>query len=160
MLSRHTRHHAARSTVPQPRCTVAIHTLPKPNKTSSSTQIFTLQIFKYSSACWQNCEKRLSASLWLSVRPRRTTRLPLEAFREIWLFIILRKFIQSFSRLSYDRSKASSKASSSHSAILSFLLQMRVSSPFLKVIQNLPTSSSSPSCHFYPPFYLSSNNPL
>jgi len=37
--------------------------------------------------------------------------------------------------LSYDRSKASSKASSPHSAIQSFLLQMRVFSPFLKVIQ-------------------------
>jgi hypothetical protein len=43
--------------------------------------------------------------------------------------------IHSFSSLSYDRSKASSKASSSHSAIQSFLFQMRVSSPFLKVIQ-------------------------
>jgi len=43
--------------------------------------------------------------------------------------------IRSLSSLSYDRSKASSKASSIHSAIQSFLLQMRVSSPFLKVIQ-------------------------
>jgi hypothetical protein len=43
-------------------------------------------------------------------------------------------FIYSFSSLSYDRSKASSKASSPHSAIQSFLLQMRISSPFLKVI--------------------------
>jgi len=43
--------------------------------------------------------------------------------------------IHSFSSLSYDRSKASSKVSSPHSAIHSFLLQMRVSSPFLKVIQ-------------------------
>jgi hypothetical protein len=33
------------------------------------------------------------------------------------------------------RTKASSKASSLHSAIQSFLLQMRVSSPFLKVTQ-------------------------
>jgi hypothetical protein len=41
----------------------------------------------------------------------------------------------SFSSLSYDRSKASSKASSPRSAIQSFLLQTRVSSPFLKVIQ-------------------------
>jgi len=39
----------------------------------------------------------------------------------------------SFSSLSYNRSKASSKASSSHSAIQSFLLQMRVSSPFLNL---------------------------
>ena len=44
-------------------------------------------------------------------------------------------FIHSFSSLSYDTSKASSKASSPHSAIQSFLLQMRESSPFLKVIQ-------------------------
>ena len=57
--------------------------------------------------------------------------------------------IHSFSSLSYDKSKASSKASSPHSAIQSFLLQMRVSSPFLKVIQQLPTSSSLSSCHFY-----------
>ena len=40
----------------------------------------------------------------------------------------------SFNSLSYDRSKASSKASSPHSAIQSFLFQMTVSSPFLKVI--------------------------
>jgi hypothetical protein len=39
------------------------------------------------------------------------------------------------SSLSYDRYKASSKASSLHSAIQSFLLQIRVSSPFLKVTQ-------------------------
>jgi len=45
------------------------------------------------------------------------------------------KNIHSFSSLSYDRSKASSKASSPHSAIQSFRFQMRVSSPFLKVIQ-------------------------
>jgi len=46
-----------------------------------------------------------------------------------------RNFFISFSSLSYDRSKASSKASSPHNAIQSFLLQMRISSPFLKVIQ-------------------------
>ena len=45
------------------------------------------------------------------------------------------RYIHSFSSLSYDRSKASSKASSPHSAIQSFIFQMRVSSPFLKVIQ-------------------------
>jgi hypothetical protein len=38
----------------------------------------------------------------------------------------------SFSSLSYERSKASSKASSPHSAIQSILFLMRVSSPFLK----------------------------
>ena len=35
-----------------------------------------------------------------------------------------------------------------------------VSSPFLKVIQSLPMSSSSSSCQFYRPFYLPFNNPL
>jgi len=44
-------------------------------------------------------------------------------------------YIHLFSSMSYDRSKASSKASSPHSAIQSFLSQMRVSSPFLTVIQ-------------------------
>ena len=70
------------------------------------------------------------------------------------------KYFQSFSSLSYDRSKASSKASSPHSAIQSFVFQMRVSSPFLKVIQQLPTSASLSSCHFYAPLYLSFSNPL
>jgi hypothetical protein len=41
----------------------------------------------------------------------------------------------SFSSPSHDRSKTSSKSSSPRSAIQSLLLQMRVSSPFLKVIQ-------------------------
>jgi hypothetical protein len=41
--------------------------------------------------------------------------------------------IHSFSSLSYDRSKVPSKASSPHSAIQSFLLKMRVSSPFLVI---------------------------
>ena len=44
-------------------------------------------------------------------------------------------FIHSFSILSDDRSKASSKTMPPHSAIQSFLLQMRVSSPVLKVVQ-------------------------
>jgi len=43
--------------------------------------------------------------------------------------------ILSFRSLSHDRSKASSKASSPHSAIQSFLLQIRVSCPFHKVFQ-------------------------
>ena len=37
---------------------------------------------------------------------------------------------------------------------------MRVSSPFLKVILQLPTSSSLSSCQFYPSLYLSFSNPL
>jgi hypothetical protein len=43
--------------------------------------------------------------------------------------------LHSLSSLSCDRSKASPKASSPHSAIYSFLLQMKVSPPFLKVVQ-------------------------
>ena len=48
------------------------------------------------------------------------------------LKIEIHSFINS---LSYDRSKASSKASSPHSAIQSSLFHMRISSPFLNVIQ-------------------------
>jgi len=44
-------------------------------------------------------------------------------------------FVHSFSILSDDRSKASSKTMPPHSAIQSLLFQMRVSSPVLKVIQ-------------------------
>ena len=53
-------------------------------------------------------------------------------FGSVSLFRVesLKVRIHSFSSLSYDRSKASSKASSPHSAIQSFLLQMRVSAPF------------------------------
>jgi hypothetical protein len=58
----------------------------------------------------------------------------------------------SFSSLSYDRSKASSKASSPHSAIQSFLFQMRVSSllslrssnNFLRLLPRLPVTSIPP----------------
>ena len=54
-----------------------------------------------------------------------------------WTSLIVTYFNTSFSfsSLSYDRSKASSKASSPHNAIQSFLFQMKASSPFLKVIQ-------------------------
>jgi hypothetical protein len=51
----------------------------------------------------------------------------------------------SSSSLYCDRSTASSKLSSPKCAILSFLLQLPVSSCFLKVIQQLLTSPSSPS---------------
>ena len=44
--------------------------------------------------------------------------------------------------LSYERSTASSKASSPHSTIWHFLFQFTVSSPFFKVIQKLNMSSS------------------
>jgi len=47
----------------------------------------------------------------------------------------LSSFIHSFSILSDDRSKASSKTMPPYSAMQSLLLQMRISSPVLKVIQ-------------------------
>ena len=59
-----------------------------------------------------------------------------------------------FSSLSDDRSKASSKTISPHIAIQSLLLQMRVSSPVLKVIQQLLTSSSPSSCHIHIYIYI------
>ena len=64
----------------------------------------------------------------------------------------------SSSSLSDDRFKAASKTIPPHIPIHNFLLQMRVSSSVLKVIQWLLTSSSLSSRHFYLPFYLSSNN--
>ena len=57
-------------------------------------------------------------------------------------FLLLRElvedndlFIHSFSILSDDRSKASSKTMPPYSAMQSLLLQIRISSPVLKVIQ-------------------------
>jgi hypothetical protein len=62
----------------------------------------------------------------------------------------------SSSSLSCERSIASSELSSPKSEILSFLLQLPVSSCFLQVIQQLLTSPSSPSC----PYNLSFNDVL
>ena len=76
----------------------------------------------------------------------------------IYIHIHTRIFIHSFSILSDDRSKASPKTMPPHSVIQSFLLQMRVSSPVLKVIQQLLTFSSSSSCHFHLPLYFSFDN--
>ena len=88
------------------------------------------------------------------------TRLNNEELPYVYSLPNISLFLHSFSSLSYHRSKASSKASCPRSGIQSFLFQMRVSSPFLKVIQQLPTSSSVSSCHLYPTLYLSFNNPL
>jgi len=55
-------------------------------------------------------------------------------FRQ-YTFLSFNKEIHSFSILSDDRSKASSKMMPPHSAIQSLLLQMRISSPVLQVIQ-------------------------
>jgi hypothetical protein len=60
---------------------------------------------------------------------------PVRACIFVTTAVRLQAFIHSFSSLSCDRSKVSSKASSSYSAIQSFLLQMRVFSSLLKVIQ-------------------------
>ena len=70
------------------------------------------------------------------------------------------RWISSYSVccLSDGRSKASSKTIPPHSAIQSLLFQMSVSSPVLKVIQQLLTSSSSSSCHIHLSLYLSFNN--
>jgi hypothetical protein len=58
-----------------------------------------------------------------------------KAFRTISNMTDIWKEFIHLSSLSYDRSKASSKTNSPYSAIQSFLFQMRVPSPFLKVIQ-------------------------
>ena len=68
------------------------------------------------------------------------------------------RFIWSFCILSYDRPIASSKTSSPQSAILPFIFQFPVLSPFPKVIQQFLTSSSSPPLHFYLSFYILFNN--
>ena len=60
---------------------------------------------------------------------------PLSLSLSLSIYIYIYIYIYLFSSPSYDRSKASSKASSKYSAIQSFLLQIRVSCPFLKVIQ-------------------------
>ena len=54
----------------------------------------------------------------------------LELYQHVHVYLI-----HSFSILSDDRSKASSKTMPPYSAIQSLLLQMRISSPVLKVIQ-------------------------
>ena len=57
-----------------------------------------------------------------------------------------------------DRSIVSSRVSSTGSAIQCFVVQFTVISLFLKVIQQLLTSSSSSSLTFYPSLYFSFNN--
>jgi len=71
------------------------------------------------------CVSSASKSVHTASSPIYTWKL--QSYSDVLLF--------SFSSLSYDRSKASSTAISPHSAIQSFLFQMRVSSPFLKIIQ-------------------------
>ena len=58
---------------------------------------------------------------------------PIAASYKPWILVY--SFIHSFSILSDDRSKASSKTMPPYSAMQSLLLQMRISSPVLKVIQ-------------------------
>jgi len=53
----------------------------------------------------------------------------------IFCRLYIHVYIHSFSILSDDRSKASSKTMPPYSAMQSLLLQMRISSPVLKVIQ-------------------------
>ena len=69
---------------------------------------------------------------WLLVyEPKHLAVTSRNITKQSVLFVCYSPYINPFSSLSYDRSKASSKASSPHSAIQSFLLQMRVPSPSL-----------------------------
>ena len=74
-----------------------------------------------------------SSPIISSALPNNWTCTIFGIIQKTYLILILLNHL--FCSLSYDRSKASSKASSPYSAIQSFLFQMRVSSPFLKVIQ-------------------------
>jgi len=71
---------------------------------------------------------------------------------------VIHSLIQSFRSLPYDRSTASSEASSLQCAIQCFHFQFPLSFRFLRVIQWLLTSTSSSSRNFYPFFYLSFNS--
>ena len=100
------------------------------------------------------CQSSCTPSVAVPVSPL-SHFIVLVVFTYIYIIIII-----IISNLSKDRSKASSKTIPPHSAIQSFLLQLTESSPVLKVIQQLLTPSSSSSCHFYLPLYLSFNNLL
>lgn len=63
----------------------------------------------------------------------------------------------SYCSMSHDRSLVPSKVNSPHNSIDYFLFQYPVSSFFLKVIQELLTSSSASSRHINP-FYLFFNS--
>ena len=67
-------------------------------------------------------------------RPTNIKRHGIKSRRPGFVYPYFR-FIHSFSILSDDRSKASSKTMPPYSAIQRLLLQMRISSPVLKVIQ-------------------------
>ena len=67
-------------------------------------------------------------------------RLKLNGTISFWFMLMIliywgKESILSFISLSYDTSKASSKASFPHSTIYSFLFRIRLRSPFLKLIQ-------------------------
>ena len=102
---------------------------------STSRQIVTTEKIFFQQHHKQNCK----------------TRIIITSFRK-------ESSSSSSSSLSDDRFKASSKTIRPYNTIQSFLLQMRVSSSVLKVIQQLLTSSSLSSCHFYFLFHLSFNN--
>ena len=86
------------------------------------------------------------------VQPMRLIPILTKPLRVTGYYLLL------FSSPSDDRSKASSETIPPHSAIQSLLFQMRVSSPVLKVIQYLLTSSSPSSCHIHLSLYLSFDN--
>ena len=98
-----------------------------PRTRSDSTPIF---IYVHHSNSFPNKFLLLHRAFWRLVIYYTPTNALL-CYNSLKLFT----FIHSFSILSDDRSKASSKTMPPHSAIQSSLLQMRVSSPVLKVIQ-------------------------
>jgi hypothetical protein len=93
-------------------------------------------------------------TIWLFAT-LRTSSVLINAYLSLWNYLSFAWLIMPSLNVKYcDKSIASSKLSSPKSAILSFLLQLPVSSCFLKVIQQLLTSPSSPSC----PYNLSFND--
>ena len=117
------------------------------------TQKVKLQLQFY---CWQPCIVDQSTSVTSLARKRsRLFELPRRGYEYLFRFLMTNMItsvfstIHSFCGLSYERSTTASKASLPQSVIQCFLFQFPVSSLFLKVIQQLLTSSSSSS------FYLS-----
>ena len=98
--------------------------------------------FLVQDCCSDNNTHWMSSNFPISFLPSVNT-LSLLLHRAFWRFAeyhtptnaLIVYHIHSFSILSDDRSKASSKTMPPHSAIQSLLLQMRISPPVLKVIQ-------------------------
>ena len=81
------------------------------------------------------CEKQTFITAFFVIKPNRCTNFKNLFCHETLHVSDSSSFHHSFSILSDDRSKASSKTMPPYSAMQSLLLQMRISSPVLKVIQ-------------------------